>query len=80
MKEIDTLNHDELVEHIAGELKIFDVSKLYHSVGFGLDKGLNQIILERLRAGETVAVLKVYEPRDLPENQVSGDRARQFIN
>lgn len=80
MKEIDGLNHEELAEHIAGELRIFNVSKLHHSIGFKFDKKLNQAVMERLRAGETVAVLKVYEPQDLPENQVVGNQTKRFIN
>lgn len=71
---------EQAVEGLADEFKLFGVKRLYRAVGFKFDGGLNQLIMEHLRNGETVAVMKIYEPRDLPENQTVGDQAKRFIN
>lgn len=83
MKILDGITEkdtDELAEDIANDLKIFAVNTLYRPVGFSFDRGMNKVIMEQLREGHTVAVLKIYEPQDLPENQLAGGRSKHLIN
>lgn len=80
MIDVESTDVERLADEIAGDLKIFGVTKLFQTVGFGFDRDLNKMIMEQLREGHTVAVLKMYEPQDLPENHIVGEQPKRIIN
>lgn len=68
------------LKQLPEEAAHFGVTYLWRVVGFDHDEKIKELVMKQLREGQTVMIVKICEPRDLPENQIVGKQAKQFIN